>query len=104
MLTERLTFRARYGQGDELVGLFREWFGRMGKQSGMLDARLYTDATGPMFTVVAESDFPDMAAYANFFAQDQSMYADAEFQAWFGRMVAATESGDRQLFNMERLM
>ncbi|MBI2767762.1 MAG: hypothetical protein HYX53_17840 [Chloroflexi bacterium] len=104
MLTERLTFRAKYGHGDELTGLFREWFSKMAKQAGMTGARLYTDATGPMFTVVAESDFPDMAAYAAFFAQDQSMYADPEFQTWFGKTVAATESGDRQLFNMDKLM
>jgi hypothetical protein len=104
MLTERLTFRAKYGHGDELATLFREFFARQGAQSGMIGARLYTDATGPMFTVVAEADFADMAAYAAFFAQDASMYADPEFQAWFGRMEAATEVGDRQLFNSEKLL
>jgi quinol monooxygenase YgiN len=104
MLTERLTFRAKYGHGDELTGLFREWFKKMAKQAGMTSARLYTDATGPMFTVVAESDFADMAAYAAFFAQDQSMYADPEFQGWFAKMAEATESGDRQLFNMDQLI
>jgi hypothetical protein len=104
MLTERLTFRAKYGQGDELARLFREWFKKMAPQAGMTGARLYTDATGPMFTIVAESDFKDMADYARFFAQDQSMYADPEFRAWFGRMTAATEAGERQLLNMEKLL
>jgi len=57
-----------------------------------------------MFTVVNEFDFVDMAAYAAFFSQDQSMYADPEFKAWFARMTGATEVGERQLFNMEALL
>jgi hypothetical protein len=69
----------------------------------MSSARLYTDATGAMFTVVAESDFPDVSAYAAFLQQDQSMYADPEFQQWFARMQEVTEGGERQLFNMEVL-
>jgi len=36
-----------------------------------------------------------MAAYAAFFSQDQSMYADPEFKAWFARMTGATEVGER---------
>lgn len=103
MLTERLTFRAKYGQGDELVSLFKEWYAKTGKDSGIIGARLYTDATGMMFTVVGEFDFPDMAAYAKFFSADQAMYSDPDFQSWFSRMVAATESGERQLLNLERL-
>jgi hypothetical protein len=103
MLTERLTFRAKYGHGDELVGLFKEWYKKMAAQAGMSGARLYTDATGMMFTVAMESDFKDMSDYARFFSQDESMYADPEFQAWFGKMVQATESGERQLFNMETM-
>ncbi len=103
LLTERLTFRARYGHGDELVALFKEWYAKMGQQAGMSGARVYTDATGPMFTVVLESDFADFAGYAAFFAQDAAMYSDPDFQRWFERMQAITETGDRQLFNMERL-
>jgi quinol monooxygenase YgiN len=104
MITERLTFRAKYGQGDELTTLLREWLPKMGKQAGMVAARLYADVTGPMFTVVAESDFADFAAYATFFSQDEAMYSDAQFQAWFERMTAATESGERQLYRMETLI
>jgi quinol monooxygenase YgiN len=103
MLTERLVFRAKYGHGDELAGLFKEWFGKMAAQAGLVGARVYTDATGPMFSVIAESDFNDMAAYASFSSQDQEMYRDPEFQKWFARMQELTEHGERQLFHMERL-
>ncbi len=103
MLTERLTFRAKYGHGDELVGLLKEMFAKMGDQGGIAGARIYTDATGPMFSIVNEMDFADMAAYAAFFTADQTMYSDPEFQAWFARMQELTETGERQLLNMERL-
>ncbi len=101
MITERLSFRAKYGHGDELVALFKEQYARLA-QSGVTGARLYTDATGPMFSVILESDFANMADYAAFL-QDTSMYSEPQFAAWFGRMQAITESGDRQVLNMERL-
>ena len=104
MITERLTFRAKYGHGDELTALLHEWFPSMAKQSGIAAARVYADVTGPMFTVVTESDFADFAAYATFFSQDEAMYSDASFQSWFERMTAATESGERQLYRMESLI
>lgn len=102
MFTERITFRAKYGQGDALVALLKEQQTREGSGAGVRGARLYTDATGPMFTVAFEMDYDDLAAYA---AADQAaMYAEPAFQEWFGRMVTVTEVGERQLFNMEKLL
>lgn len=103
MLTERMTFQAKYGHGDELVALFKEFFATQTADSGILGARIYTDATGPMFTVVVESDFADMSAQAAFEAKSREMYGQADFQEWFGRMMQVTERGERQLLNMERL-
>ncbi|OAI39429.1 hypothetical protein AYO38_07670 [bacterium SCGC AG-212-C10] len=103
MLTERLTFRAKYGHGDELVALFKEMFASVAAQQGVVGARIYTDATGPMFSVINEMDFVDRAAYASAFSSENEMYAEPEFQAWFARMQAITESGERQLLNMEKL-
>jgi len=99
MITERLTFQARYGRGDELVQLFREFYPKL-KAGGVQGGRLYTDATGRMFTVVVESDFADMAAYARYLS-DSGLYADPEFGAWFARMTEVTESGERQVLNVE---
>jgi hypothetical protein len=104
MLTERLTFQAKYGHGDELVALFKEWYQKMAASSGMVGGRIYTDATGPMFTVILESDFPDWDALAKFNAADSEMFSDPFFQEWFGRMTQVTEKGERQLFNSEKMM
>ena len=104
MIVERLSFQAKYGRGDELVALAREWNQRMMpamREMGALGARIYTDATGPMFTMQLETEFSDWPAYGRFMAADQEMYGTPEFQEWFGRMTACTERGDRQVFNVE---
>jgi|SRR5690349_5124302 hypothetical protein len=102
MITERLTFRAKYGHGDELVALMKESFNIMPVEQ-VLGARIYTDHTGPMFTVAMEVDHTDLQAYAGSSMGDGADYARADFQEWFAKMVAVTESGERQLFNSESL-
>lgn len=103
MFTERMTFHAKYGHGDELVALFKEMYPKLSAQQGSSGARLYTDATGPMFSVIMESDFNDVTGYAASVKANAALFADPEFQAWFGRMEKVTDGGETQLFNMERL-
>jgi len=102
MITERLTFRARYGQGDALVALMKESFDILPVE-GIAGARIYTDHTGPMFTVVMEIDHTDLAAYAKSSTNESGDYGTKEFQDWFARMVAVTENGERQLYNSEKV-
>ena len=101
MITERLTFQARYGQGDALVSLMKE-APDMGSAE-IVGQRIYTDFTGRMFTVALEIDYADFDAYVRATKQQQTEYADPGFGEWFGRMVQVTEHGERQLFNTERL-
>jgi hypothetical protein len=102
MITERLTFRAKYGHGDELVALMKETFsGDLFPTEGLRSARVYTDATGPMFTVAVEMDFDDLVAWTRLTAGDPGVFGSAQFQQWFARMMAVTETGERQLYNME---
>jgi hypothetical protein len=103
MITERLTFRAKYGQGDTLVNLMKESFKVMPMPAGTSGARIYTDHTGPMFTVAVEFDHADIGAYAKASMSDTQEFGSKEFQEWFSKMVAVTELGERQLFNMEKL-
>ena len=102
MITERLTFRAKYGQGDQLVALMKESVNIM-PMEGVQGLRVYTDHTGPMFTVAVEFDHADINAYAQQSSGDSAEYSRPEFQQWFARMVEVTESGERQLFNSEKL-
>jgi quinol monooxygenase YgiN len=103
MITERLSFRAKYGQGDTLAALVRENVQTMPPPAGVVGVRLYTDFTGPMFTVVFEIDHADMDAYMKDTQAQAAEFGLKEFQEWFAKMVACTEVGERQLFNSEKL-
>lgn len=103
MVTERISFRAGYGKGDALVALFKEQAVGLFSTPLVLGARLYTDLTGPMFSVIVESDFADMEAFTAFMKQDMAEYGTKDFQQWFSRMMAVTEVGERQLLNSEKL-
>ena len=103
MITERMTFRAGYGKGDDLVALFKEQSTGFFNTPEVLGARIYTDFTGPMFSVIVETDFTDIDAYAAFTKRDMAEFATKDFQEWFGRMMAVTDGGDRQLLTSEKL-
>jgi hypothetical protein len=103
MITERISFRAGYGKGDDLVALFKEQANGLFAAPEVLGARLYTDFTGPMFSVIVETDFADLDAYTAFTRRDMAEYGTSEFQQWFARMMAVTDGGERQLLNAEKL-
>jgi hypothetical protein len=104
LITERLSFRAKYGQGDALVALMKENLKAMPPSASVVSARLYTDFTGPMFSVVLEIDHADLNAYAANTQQETQDFGSQEFQAWFAKMIECTEAGERQLFNSEKVV
>ena len=102
MITERLTFQAKYGHGDELVELMKSSMDMM-PSDDVSSMRLYTDFTGKMFTVAMEFDYADLNAYARANQGQEAEYANPSFQEWFAKMVAVTDGGEKQLFNSEKL-
>jgi hypothetical protein len=54
-----------------------------------------------MFNVTTEMDYDDTASWARLTAGDPAVYGTSAFQEWFAKMMAVTESGERQLLNME---
>jgi hypothetical protein len=100
MLVERLTFQAKYGQGDMLVSLFKAEMKRF-RDMGGGPARIYTDATGRMFTVQVEQEFKDLSDYAAFSAKARDFYGTDDFRGWFAKMTDAVETGERQLLAAE---
>jgi hypothetical protein len=104
MLVERLTFQAKYGHTDDLVALMKEQVPAMREQAAGAGAqRIYTDATGPMFTVQFETEFATWDDYARFNVSDNETFSTREFQAWFARMMTMVDRGDRQILNVETL-
>ncbi len=99
MIIERLVFRARFGQGDEVVTAFKEWRDTHATRFGV-PVRVLVDVTGTMFTVVAENEYRDMAHVAQMQSDLEREFENPEFQEWFGRWSAITESGSRELYRV----
>jgi len=99
MIVERLVFRATFGQGDTIVAAFRDWKERIGASFGA-PIRLLVDVTGPLFTVVVEIEYRDLAHFDELQRREQELYGSADFEQWFARWGAVTESGTRELFRV----
>jgi hypothetical protein len=98
MIVARQVFRAKYGRGDELVALFREFNARV-REEGTSGPRfrILTDVSGPFFTVITEAEVENLAAWEGSFREGMSRAWTAE---WFGRMVPLVESGSREFYNL----
>lgn len=98
MLVVRQVFRAKYGQGDALVTLFKELNARLQSEGG--DAprfRVLTDASGPFFTVVTEVEVDSFATWDGTFS---AAMARPWMGEWFGRMAPLVESGRREFYHV----
>lgn len=96
MMLVRQVLQAKYGRGDELVSLFREFHSNAAVPNRE-SARILTDATGKFFTVVTEYEVESFAAWEAAFKQ---LMGAPEMGAWFGRMMEVTESGSREFYNI----
>ena len=100
MLIERLTFHAKYGHGDALVAVVRDFARQYASEINSNGLRLCTDQTGKMFTLVWDTEHPDLKSYADFEEKTQALFSRADWQAWFAKMQPLVESGERQLLNV----
>jgi hypothetical protein len=96
MILVRDVFQAKYGKGGELVALFKEAREALGPM--VAGHRILTDASGPFFTVVTETEVESLAEWERNVAE---MFARAEFGDWFARMVPLVESGRREFYSIE---
>jgi hypothetical protein len=97
MVVIRQVFQAKYGRGDELVALFKEFNARAGEAGGAPRLRILTDASGPFFTVVTEMAVPSLAAWEEGF---RASMAQPWVGEWFGRMMPLVESGRRDFYTV----
>jgi hypothetical protein len=99
MVIERLVFRAKFGQGDQVAEAFRTWQKQFAARFGQT-TRVLVDLSGVMFTVVVESEYRDMAHVNEIADQLASLFGDTEFQQWFASWQGAVESGSRELYRV----
>ncbi|MBI4198639.1 MAG: hypothetical protein HY533_05975 [Chloroflexi bacterium] len=106
MILVRDVFQAKYGKGGDLVALFKEARGQwpqLLRRAGYrgrrgADFHIFTDASGPFFTVVTQRRVANMAEWERL---AQAFWALPEFPRWFERMVPLVESGRREFYNIE---
>ena len=94
MIVVRNVFQAKYGRGDELVAILK---GAQAIWPEMSFDRILTDASGPLFTVVTETEVESLAAREENIEQ---VMQNVEFGEWFGRTLPLVESGSRQFYNI----
>lgn len=96
MMLVKQTFQAKYGHGDELVALFKE-FHSLADVPNRDRARILTDASGQFFTVITEYEVPNFAAWEEAF---KKLMSRPEMGEWFGRMMQHVDSGSRDFYNI----
>jgi hypothetical protein len=95
MIVVRDVFQAKYGKGGELVALFKEAAKSWRSDYGI---RVLTDASGPFFTVVTETEVPNLGEWEK---RRTEIFSHPDFGKWFARMEPLVESGRREFYNVE---
>ena len=94
MIVVRDTYQIKFGRIDPLLELFsdarRSW-------AQPYPFRLLTDASGPLYTLVAETEVASLAEWEKRFAD---LFSNSEFVQWFSQMVPLIESGRREFYNL----
>jgi hypothetical protein len=98
MIVVRDVFQAKYGRGDELVALLQE-IPQIVADAGIAPThyRILTDASGPFFTIVTETEMPSMGEWEQQFAHSTH---NPIFGEWFSRMIPLVEHGRREFYTI----
>jgi hypothetical protein len=99
MLIVRDIFQVKWGQSNAMVTLFKE-IRAMAEAKGRkgFATRILTDASGPFFTVVIESEVANLGEWERTIKET---FADPDFAAWFARSAELVETGRREFYNLE---
>jgi hypothetical protein len=97
MILVRDVFQAKYGQGGNLVALFKEVKEKW-PESAQYGYRILTDVSGPFFTVVTETEVAGLAEWERLIGE---VFSLPEFGEWFTRMTPLVESGRREFYHIE---
>ena len=97
MIVVRDVYQVKFGKIDELLDIFnaarRSW-------AQKYDYRVLTDASGPFYTAVVETQVNNLRAWEELLGE---LYSNPEFGQWFARMEPLIESGRREFYNVEEI-
>ena len=98
MIVVRNVFRLRFGKAKEAVELWKEGMAlatRLGFTAK--SSRVLTDVVGQFYTLVFENTFESLSAFEN---AAKNIMSNSEWQAWYSKISAVTESGYREILNV----
>jgi hypothetical protein len=94
----REAYQAYKWQIQNAVELLKRYGGLLEFFGVGKNARISTDASGPMFTAVIEIETDSMSTWEN---QRRTLYREPEFQVWFNQMMTSIEAGAHQFYRVE---
>jgi hypothetical protein len=98
MVLVRNVFKLKFGQAKEAIPAWKEIM-VLSKKLGFnaKSTRLMTDVVGDFYTVVFEHTFDSLAELES---SGKTMMANPEWQTAYAKIIAVTESGRREVFNI----
>ena len=94
----REAYRARKWQINTTVDLLKRYGGLLEFRGVGSNARVLTDASGPMFQAVIEIETDSMSTWES---QRRILFQEVEFQVWFNQMLASVEAGSHEFYRVE---
>ena len=98
MIVVRDVFQVKFGKAREALALWKEGL-ILNKKSGYSakSMRILTDLVGPYYTLVFESSFDSLTDWER---AGKKITTSKEWRAWYDKIIATTESGRREIFNV----
>lgn len=97
MIVVRNVFRLKFGKSKEAVALWKEGMALAKKLGFPSRSRVLTDLVGDFYTVVFENTFESLSEFES---AAKSIMPNPEWQTWYGKIAAITESGYREVLNV----
>ena len=98
MIVVRNVFQVKFGRAKEAVEIWKEGMAlarRIGFPSK--SNRLLTDLVGQFYTIVFENTFESLSDFERL---GKTVMSNPEWQTWYAKATALTESGYREIFNI----
>ena len=97
MIVVRNVFRLKFGKAKEATELWKEGLGLTKKLGFTGRSRVLTDLVGQFYTVVFESTFESLS---DFESNAKKLMGNSDWQAWYQKISAVTESEYREILNV----
>lgn len=96
MILARNTFQLKFGKAKDVKAIIKDGLNKL-KAPGLHEHRAYMDLTGPFYTLVLENTWDSMAAFEKALAE---LGSNAEWQAWYAKLMPLVESGHREIYTV----